>query len=156
MECWREHGPTSLAMVRVRAACPVPLVFGGVFFQDVVFCFIYSCFFRLFASFAFPVLLWRVFWLLRLFTGLSAFGGFGFSHPLLSQFLSRLFGFCTLSWVFWLWLAASSASPVPLWCLIFVFMYACTSSNIIGKPPPQPPRCFLCSIAPFLNRCTPN
>ena len=31
---------------------------------------------------------------------LAAFGGFGFSHPLLSQFLFGFFGFCTLSFVF--------------------------------------------------------
>ena len=30
----------------------------------------------------------------------AAFGGFGFPHPLLSQFLSGRFGFCTLSLVF--------------------------------------------------------
>ena len=38
----------------------------------------------------------------RLFAGLCGFWwffGFGFSHPLLSQFLSGLFGFCTLSLV---------------------------------------------------------
>ena len=45
--------------------------------------------------------------------GYAAFGGFGFSHPLLSQFLSGLFVFCTLSLVFWIWLPASSALPVP-------------------------------------------
>ena len=35
-----------------------------------------------------------------------------FMRLLLSQFLSWRFGFCTLSLVFWIWLPASSASPV--------------------------------------------
>ena len=49
----------------------------------------------LFASSAFPVPLRQVaFWLY------AAFGGFGFLHPLLPQFLSGLFGLCTLSLFF--------------------------------------------------------
>ena len=49
--------------------------------------------------------------------GVLAFAAFDFSHPLLSQFLSGRFGFCTCSLVFWIWLPASSASPVfsPIW-----------------------------------------
>ena len=53
-----------------------------------------ACWLWLVASSAFPVPLRQVaFWL-------SAFGGFGFSHPLLSQFLSGRFCFCTLSLFF--------------------------------------------------------
>ena len=56
----------------------------------------------------------------------------------------------------WLWIRASSTSPVPLRQVLFVFMpmyvcryvcnlcmyvrlYVCTSSNLRGLPPPHPP-----------------
>ena len=55
----------------------------------------------LFASSAFPVPLRQVaFYLFGFSLVCAAFGGFGFSNPLLSQFLSGLLGFCTLSLVF--------------------------------------------------------
>ena len=89
----------------------------------------------LLASSAFPVPLRQVaFWLLRLFAGLCGFGGFGFSHPLLSQFLSGLFGFLHPFINFWLWLPASSPSPVP--------PYLNHQTSCKGFPPPNPPDCL--------------
>ena len=63
----------------------------------------------------------------------AAFGGFGFSHPLLSQFLSGLFWLLHPFIGFWIWLPASSASPVPPY-----------ESSLLrtswGGAPPQPTR----------------
>ena len=79
---------------------------------------------------------------------------------------------------FWFWLNASSASPVPLrpvfiictyvCCMyvcnlcnlfmrvrIYVCLYVCTSSNIIGEATRQPPRCFLYSIVITFSSITP-
>ena len=93
-------------------------------------------------SFFFPIF-FPASWLLglafRLLVGLCGFWwllafGFGFSHPLLSQFLSGLFGFCTLSLVLWIWLPASSASPVSL----FESSLLRTSWGGLSPTPPPP------------------
>ena len=72
---------------------------GGVFIV-IVFSLLASWLrgFLAFGFLAFRLLGFLAFWLLGFLLVYAAFGGFGFSHPLLSQFLSGLFGFCTLSW----------------------------------------------------------
>ena len=163
-----------------------------------------ACFFFLFflASWLFGFLaFWLLgFWAFQLFVGLCGFWwrfGFGFSHPLHSQFLFgrwrvgfglfASFAFTVPLWVFWLlhpfiifwiWLPASSASPVPPYLNHHFFEHHgreappqptrycldclqsnCTpirintSSNMGGPAAPQPPRYFL----DFLQRlnCTP-
>ena len=69
----------------------------------------------------------------------AAFGGFRLSHPLLSQFFWLLYAFIC----FWLWLPASSASPVPLRQVFFtIFVCVCLHvcmSVCMGGAPPTPP-----------------
>ena len=75
----------------------------------------------------------------------AAFGGFGFSHPLLSQFLSGRFCVCTLSLVFWIWLPASSASPV------FSLIESSLLRTSWGSSPP--PTCYFLDC--LQSNCTP-
>ena len=57
-------------------------------------------FFLAFGFLAFRLLGFLASWLFGFLLVYAAFGGFGFPHPLLSQLLSGLFGFCTPSLVF--------------------------------------------------------
>ena len=112
-------------------------------------------FFFAFGFLAFRLLGFLAFWLLgfwafRLFGFLlvyAAFGGFfgfGFSHPLLSQFPSGLLAFAPFH--FWIWLPASSASPVPYLNHHFLEHHGG------GSTPPPPTRyCLDC----LQSNCTP-
>ena len=94
------------------------LGYGGDFFEG------FFCGFAL-ASWLFGFL---ASWLFGFLVYAAFFFCFGFSHPLLSQFLSGrwLFDLCSLSLALWLWLPASSASPVPLRHVLDIFgVYPC-------------------------------
>ena len=70
------------------------------------------------------------------------------SRPLHAQFLSELFGFCT-HWFMALAsrifsnTSSSPASVLYIYVYVCVRLYVCTSSNIIGKPPPNPSAAFI-------------
>ena len=103
----------------------------------------------LFASSAFPVPLRQVaFWLFRLFADLWIYGFWRLWPFASSAFPVPLRAFWLLHPFigFWIWLPASSASPVPPYLNHDVF------EHHGGVPPPQPTRYFLDCLQ---SNCTP-
>ena len=89
-------------------------------------------FFSFFLFLAFGFL---VSWLLG-FSVYAAFGGFGFSHPVLSRFLTRLSGFCTLS------LVLASASRILSITSSSLFESSLLRTSWGGFPPATHPLLF--------------
>ena len=105
-------GGGDVVVVSIGGVCILGVCFSA--FGFLAFRFLGFLAFWLLGFLAFRLLGFLAFWLL---VGIRSFwwlSGFGFLHPLHSQFKPGLQLFASLCGFWWLWLFTSSAFPVPL------------------------------------------